>query len=75
MGLELSLNEEQAHLPHRPYRSRSALAHALVDFVAAPLPGRQMRVLGAGGLATKAFWRDLPGTVAVVARCLLSGTL
>jgi Transposase DDE domain len=75
IGLELYLKEEQARLHHRPYRSRSALARAIVDFVAAQLPGRQIRVLGDGGFATKEFLRDLPGTVEVVSRFLLSGTL
>jgi hypothetical protein len=75
IGLELSLKEEQARPHHRPYRSRSALARAIVDFVAAPLPGRQIRVLGDGGYATKAFLRDLPGTVEVVSQFLLSGTI
>jgi DDE superfamily endonuclease len=75
IGLELYLKEEQARPHHRPYRSRSALAGAIVDFVAAQLPGRQIRVLGDGGYATKEFLRDLPGTVEVVSRFLLSGKL
>lgn len=36
----------------RPYRSRNALARESVDFVAAQLPERQIRVLGDGGSAT-----------------------
>jgi hypothetical protein len=75
MGLDLYRKEEQARLHHRPYRARRALARALVDCVAAPLPGRPIRVLGDGGFATTAFLRDLPGTVEVVSRFLLSGTL
>jgi hypothetical protein len=46
-----------------------------VDFVAAQLPGRPIRALADGGDATKACLRDLPDTVHVVSRLLLSGTL
>lgn len=48
-GLSLYLKEEQAHELKQPYRSRSALAREIVDFVAAQLPARQIRVLGDGG--------------------------
>jgi Transposase DDE domain len=75
IGLELYLKEEQARRSGQPYRSRSALARTIVDFVAAQLPGRQIRALGDGGYATKAVLRDLPGTVHVVSRFLLSGKL
>jgi hypothetical protein len=75
LGLELSLTEEQARLPHRPYRARSALARTSVDFVAPQLPGRPIRVLGDGGYATKEFLRDLPDMGEVVSRFLRSGTL
>jgi DDE superfamily endonuclease len=75
IGLELYLKEEQARQHHRPYRSRSALARPRVDFVAAQLPGRPIRALGDGGSATKACLGDLPDTVAVVSRFLLSGKL
>jgi len=75
IGLALSLKEEQAHQHHQPYRSRSALARASVDFVAAQLPGRPIRALADGGYATKEFLRDLPDTVHVVSRFLLSGKL
>lgn len=75
IGLELYLKAEQAHQHHQPYRSRSALARASVDFVAAQLPGRPIRVLADGGYATKEFLRDLPDTVHVVARFLLSSKL
>jgi hypothetical protein len=75
MGLELSRKEEQAHQHHQPYRSRSALARASVDVVAAQLPGRPMRALADGGYATKEFLRNLPDTVHVVSRFLLSGKL
>ena len=49
MGLELSRQEEPAHQPHQPYRSRRALARASVDCGAAQLPGRPMRALADGG--------------------------
>jgi DDE superfamily endonuclease len=75
IGLELYLKEAQACQHHQPYRSRSALARTMVDFVAAELPGRQIRALGDGGYATKDFLRDLPDTVGVVSRFLLSGKL
>jgi hypothetical protein len=55
IGLALSLKEEQARKLKRPYRSRSALARELVDWVAAPLPERPIRVLGDGGYATKEY--------------------
>jgi hypothetical protein len=47
----------------------------MVDVVAAQLPGRRIRALGDGGYATKEFLRDLPETVEVVSRFLLSGKL
>ena len=75
IGLELYLKEEQARQHHLPYRPRSALARAMVDFVATQLPGRQIRALGDGGYATKEFLRALPDTVEVVSRFLLSGKL
>jgi hypothetical protein len=75
MGLELYLKEEQARRYNQPYHSRSALARAMVDFVAAQLPGRPIRTLADGGYATKEFLRDLPDTVKVVSRFLLSGKL
>jgi hypothetical protein len=75
IGLELYLKDQQARLHHQPYRSRSALARAIADFVAVQLPGRPMRVLADGGYATKDFLRDLPDTVHVVSPFLLSGKL
>jgi Transposase DDE domain len=75
IGLELYLKAEQAHRYGRPYRSRSALARGIVDFVAGQLPGRQIRVLGDGGYATKECLRNLPDRVEVVSRLLLSGKL
>ncbi|MEE8302012.1 MAG: transposase, partial [Candidatus Tectomicrobia bacterium] len=75
IGLSLYLKEAQARKLKLPYRSRSALAREIVDFVAAKLPTRQIRVLGDGGYATKAYLRDLPATVQVVSRMLITGKL
>ena len=58
-----------------PYQSRSALAREIVDFVAAQLPTRQIRVLGDGGYATKDYLHQLPATVDVVSRMLITGKL
>jgi hypothetical protein len=58
-----------------PYCSPSALAHTLLDCVAAQLPGRQMRALGDGGYATKEFRRELPPTIHVRSRALITGKL
>jgi hypothetical protein len=49
MGLSLYLKEEPARTLKVPYPARSALAREIVDFVAAQLPTRQLRVLGDGG--------------------------
>jgi hypothetical protein len=46
-----------------------------VDFVAAQLPTRPVRVLGDGGYATKECLRQLPATVHMVGRLLISGKL
>lgn len=75
IGLSLYLKEAPAHKLHLPYRSRSALAREIVDFVAAQLPERQMRVLADGGYATKECLRGLPAAVTVVSRLLISGKL
>lgn len=53
IGLELYLKPEQAQQLHVPYRSRSQLARAILDFMAAQLPGRPIRSLADGGYATK----------------------
>ncbi|MGH7965529.1 MAG: IS701 family transposase [Candidatus Binatia bacterium] len=74
-GLSLYLKEEQAHELQQPYQSRSALARAIVDFVAAQLPARSIRVLGDGGYATKECLQHFPATVDVVARLLITGKL
>ena len=75
IGLSLYLKEAQAGKLQLPYRSRSALAREIVDFVAAQLPARQIRALGDGGYATKEYLRKLPTTVHVIPRLLLTGKL
>jgi hypothetical protein len=75
IGLSLYLKEAQARKLKTPYRSRSALAREIVDFVAAQLPERRLRVLGDGGYATKEHLRKLPASVHVVSRMLVTGKL
>jgi hypothetical protein len=75
IGLSLYLKAEQADKLQLPYQTRSALAHEIVDFVAAQLPTRRIRVLGDGGYATKEYLHQLPATVDVVSRMLISGKL
>jgi hypothetical protein len=75
IGLSLYLKAEQAKKLHLPYQSHSTLAREIVDFVAAQLPTRRMRVLGDGGYATKEYLQQLPATVDVVARMLIPGKL
>jgi hypothetical protein len=74
-GLSLSRKAEPARKLHVPDQPRRALARASVDLVAAPLPTRRLRVLGAGGDATQDPLPQLPATVAVVSRLLLTGQL
>jgi len=73
--LSLYLKEEQAQQLTVPYQSRSALAREMVDFVAAQLPARPIRVLGDGGYATQDYLQQLPATVNVVGRMLITGKL
>ena len=75
IGLSLYLKEEHAQQLNVPYHSRSALAREIVDFVAAQLPTRQVRGLGDGGYATKDYLQQLPATVHVVGRMLITGKL
>jgi hypothetical protein len=75
IDLEMYLKATQARQLARPYASRSALVRQIVDFVAAQLPRRALRVLADGGYATKDFLQSLPPTVAVMSRLLISGTL
>lgn len=75
IGLSLYLKAEQARKLHVPYQSRSVLAREIVDFVAAQLPTRRIRVLGDGGYATKDTLQQLPATVDVISRMLITGKL
>jgi hypothetical protein len=75
IGLSLYLKEEHAQQLNVPYHSRTALARAIVDFVAAQLPARPIRVLSDGGYATKDYLHQLPATVNVVGRMLITGKL
>jgi hypothetical protein len=75
VGLSLYLKAEQARKWRVPYQTRSALAREIVDFVAVQLPTRRIRVVGDGGYATKDTLRQLPATVDVVSRLLVTGKL
>jgi hypothetical protein len=75
IGLALYLKEEQARKLRVPYQSRSALAREIVDFVAAQLPQRQIRAVGDGGYATTEYLHQLPATVDVVGRMLITAKL
>jgi hypothetical protein len=75
IGLSLYLKEAQARKLKLPYQSRSALAHEMVDFVAAQLPDRRLRVRGEGGYATQECLRQLLAAVHVVSRMLITGKL
>jgi hypothetical protein len=75
IGLSLYLKAEQADKLQLPYQTRSALAREIVDFVAAQLPTRGIRVLGAGGYATKDYLPQFPATVDGVSRMLITGKL
>jgi hypothetical protein len=75
IGLELYLKPEQAHALNVPYRSRSQLARAILDFVAEQVPGRPIRALADGGYATKDYGRALPATTQVVGRFPVSAKL
>jgi hypothetical protein len=75
IGLSLYLKEEQARQLGVPYQTRSALAREIVDFVAAQLPTRRIHLVGDGAYATKETLRELPATVDVTSRMLLTGKL
>ena len=75
IGLSLYLKAEHARKLKLPYQTRSALAREIVDFVAAQLPTRRIRVLGDGGYATKEVLQQLPASVDVVSRMLITGKL
>ena len=75
IGLELYLKPEQANALNVPYRSRSQLARAILDFVAQQLPGRPIRSLADGGYATKDYVRDFPEAAHMVGRFPISAKL
>jgi hypothetical protein len=75
VGCELSLKAPQAQTLHVPYQSRSQLARAILDFVAAQLPGRSIQSLADGGYATKDYVRQLPKAVHIVGRFPVSAKL
>lgn len=68
VGLELYLKPAQAKALNVPYRSRSQLARAMLDFMSEQLPGRPIRALADGGYATKDYGRGLPASAHVVGR-------
>jgi hypothetical protein len=75
IGLELSLKPDQATALNVPYRSRSQLARAILDFVAQQVPGRPIRSLADGGYATKDYVRQLPKATHIVGRLPISAKL
>lgn len=75
VGLELYLKADQAHRLNVPYRSRSQLAHDILEFIALQLPTRQLRSLADGGYATKDYLRKLPDKVHAVGRLPISARL
>lgn len=75
VGLELYLQAPQAQQLNVPYRSRSQLARAILDFMAEQLPGRPIRSLADGGYATKDYVRRLPEAVHIVGRFPISAKL
>src|SRR2546427_5767743 len=68
VGLELYLKPAQAQKLHVPYRSRSQLARAMLDFMAQQLPGRPIRSLADVGYATKDYVRQFPDAAHAVGR-------
>ena len=75
IGLELYLKPDQAKALNVPYRSRSQLARAILDFMAAQVPGRPIRSLADGGYATRDYARQLPEAAHVVGRFPISAKL
>ena len=75
VGLELYLKPAQAHALQVPYRSRSQLARAILDFVAEQLPGRAIRSLADGGYATKDYIHQFPQTAHGLGRLPISAKL
>jgi hypothetical protein len=75
VGGELDRKEAQAQTLHVPSQSRSQLARAILDVLAAQLPGRSIRSLADGGSATKDYVRQLPQAAHVVGRFPISAKL
>jgi DDE superfamily endonuclease len=75
VGLELYLKPNQAKALNVPYRSRSQLARAILDFMAEQLPGRPIRRLADGGYATKDYVRQVPDAAHGVGRCPIGAKL
>jgi DDE superfamily endonuclease len=75
VGLELYFKPAQATALNVPYRSRSQLARAILDFIATQAPGRPIRSLADGGYATKDYVRQLPEAAHVVGRFPISAKL
>jgi hypothetical protein len=75
LGVSRYLQAEQARKVGVPSQTRSALAREIVACVAAELPTRRIRVVGDGGYATKDTLQQLPATVEVVSRRLITGKL
>jgi hypothetical protein len=75
VGCELYLKAPQAQTLHVPYQSRSQLARAILDFVAAQLPGRSIQSLADGGYATKDYVRQLPKAAHIMGHFPISANL
>lgn len=75
VGLELYLKPAQAQALNVPYRSRSQLVRAILDFIAAQAPDRPIRSLADGGYATKDSVRQLPKATHAVGRLPSSAKL
>ena len=75
IGLELYLKPDQAQALNLPYRSRSQLARAILDFLAEQVPDRPIRSLADGGYATKDYARQLPAMAHLVGRFPISAKL
>jgi hypothetical protein len=75
VGLELYLKPAQATALNVPYRSRSQLARAILDFMAEQLPTRSIRSLTDGGYAAKDYVRAFPKTASAVGRLPISAKL
>jgi hypothetical protein len=75
LGLSLYLTAADARKLNRPSQTRSVLARAIVDCIAAQRPTRRIRGLSEGGYATTEGLQPLPASVEVGSRRLLTGKL